>query len=52
MYASLSTTSGPIQIRELIEDNGPELMFLPPYSPFLNPIKNLFSQWKGFREKH
>lgn len=21
-------------------------MFLPPYSPFLNPIENLFSQWK------
>ena len=22
--------------------------FLPPYSPFFNPIENFFSQWKGF----
>ena len=21
--------------------------YLPPYSPFLNPIENLFAQWKG-----
>jgi transposase len=21
-------------------------MFLPPYSPFLNPIENMFSKWK------
>jgi hypothetical protein len=23
-------------------------MFLPPYSPFLNPIENKFSKWKQF----
>ena len=22
-------------------------MFLPPYSPFLNPIENIFSVWKN-----
>jgi transposase len=22
------------------------IQFLPPYSPFLNPIENMFSQWK------
>jgi transposase len=33
-------------VRELVEANGHRLMFLPPYSPFLNPIENLFSKWK------
>ena len=27
-----------------IECNGHEVLFLPPYSPFLNPIENLFNQ--------
>jgi transposase len=26
--------------------NGMGLLFLPPYSPFLNPIVNSFSKWK------
>ncbi len=25
---------------------GHRIMFLPPYSPFLNPIENVFAQWK------
>jgi transposase len=27
---------------------GHSLLFLPPYSPFLNPIENAFSQWKNY----
>nr|XP_004212365.2 uncharacterized protein LOC101237169 [Hydra vulgaris] len=27
---------------------GHSLIFLPPYSPFLNPIENMFSEWKQF----
>jgi len=33
-------------VRLLIENKGYGVMFLPPYSPFLNPIKNMFSKWK------
>jgi transposase len=33
-------------VRGLIEDKGHTLLFLPPYSPFLNPIENMFSKWK------
>ncbi|KRH93137.1 hypothetical protein M153_14410002817, partial [Pseudoloma neurophilia] len=33
-------------IRELILRAGHRLLYLPPYSPFLNPIENLFSKWK------
>jgi transposase len=32
--------------REIIENAGHSLAFLPPYSPFLNPIENMFSKWK------
>ena len=32
--------------RELIEDAGAELVFLPPYSPELNPIEMVFSKVK------
>lgn len=34
-------------IRETIESNGHKFLLLPPYSPFLNPIENLFSKWKN-----
>lgn len=34
-------------IKTLIELNGHKILFLPPYSPFLNPIENFFSQWKS-----
>lgn len=36
-----------IEIRDMINKNGHELIFLPPYSPFFNPIEYLFSQWKS-----
>ena len=35
------------QVRDLIEERGHHPLYLPPYSPFLDPIENLFSQWKG-----
>ena len=34
------------EIRESVAEVGHTLLFLPPYSPFLNPIENLFHQWK------
>jgi transposase len=33
-------------VRELVESSGHQLLFLPAYSPFLNPIENVFNQWK------
>ena len=30
-----------------VRESGHTHMFLPPYSPFLNPIENLFNQWKS-----
>ena len=33
--------------RELIEERGCELLYLPPYSPELNPIEDAFSKIKG-----
>lgn len=35
-------------VRNLVQNAGHELKYLPPYSPFFNPIEYLFSQWKGF----
>jgi transposase len=35
-----------IAVRDLFEREGHLLLFLPPYSPFLNPIENMFSKWK------
>jgi len=34
------------EVRQRIVDEGHRVHLLPPYSPFLNPIENLFSQWK------
>jgi transposase len=34
------------EIAALVRAHGHSLLFLPPYSPFLNPIENAFSQWK------
>jgi hypothetical protein len=34
-------------IQSIIQAAGHTLLFLPPYSPFLNPIENLFAQWKN-----
>lgn len=33
-------------VSQLVENAGHKLVFLPPYSPFLNPIEEVFSQWK------
>jgi hypothetical protein len=33
-------------VQELIESRGCELLYLPPYSPDLNPIEEAFSQVK------
>jgi transposase len=34
------------EVREKVEAAGHMIKFLPRYSPFLNPIENMFSQWK------
>ena len=38
-------------VRELVEERGCRLLFLPPYSPDLNPIEEAFSKIKGFLRK-
>ena len=35
------------RVRELVEGAGAEVLFLPPYSPDLNPIEEAFSRVKG-----
>jgi transposase len=35
------------RVRKLIEGSGCEVLFLPPYSPDLNPIEEAFSKVKG-----
>ena len=39
------------RIKELIEERGCELLYLPPYSPDLNPIEEAFSKIKGILRK-
>ena len=39
------------RIRELIESAGCKLLYLPPYSPDLNPIEEAFSKIKGLLRK-
>ena len=39
------------RVRRLIEDEGCELLYLPPYSPDLNPIEESFSKIKRFLRK-
>jgi transposase len=39
------------EVRELIEARGCEVLFLPPYSPDLNPIEEAFSKIKGLLRK-
>jgi transposase len=38
--------------RHLIEQTGATLLFLPPYSPDLNPIENTFGTLKRYRQFH
>jgi transposase len=42
----------PEEVRETIEQAGAELRYLPPYSPDLNPIENVFSPFKAYLRKH
>ena len=37
----------PARVRELIEERGCELLYLPAYSPDFNPIEEAFSKIKG-----
>jgi transposase len=39
------------RVRELIEERGCELIYLPPYSPDLNPIEEAFSKIKRLVRK-
>jgi len=39
------------RIREIIEERGCELLYLPPYSPDLNPIEEAFSKVKGLMRR-
>ncbi len=39
------------KVRDLIEATGAELVFLPSYSPDLNPIEEAFSKMKGIARK-
>ena len=41
----------PKRIRELVEERGAELVFLPSYSPDLNPIEGAFSKIKNILRK-
>ena len=39
------------RVRQLIEGRGCELMYLPPYSPELNPIEQAFAKLKALLRK-
>jgi transposase len=41
----------PQRVRELVETTGAELLFLPSYSPDLNPIEEAFSKIKNIVRK-
>lgn len=43
---SLSAHKGG-RVREIVEGRGCELLYLPPYSPNLNPIERDFAKLKG-----
>ncbi len=47
---NLSAHKGP-RVRQLIEERGGELLYLPPYSPDLNPIEEAFAKIKGLLRK-
>ena len=36
-----------MRLQKCYTPNGHSLVFLPAYSPFLNPVENLLSKWKG-----
>lgn len=41
-----------IKTEELVKKSGCRLLFLPPYSPHLNPIEKLWGNMKIFRRNH
>ena len=41
-----------LKTRQLIEATGATLLFLPPYSPDLNPIEKTFASLKRYRQYH
>ena len=47
---NLSSHKSP-KVRELIEASGARLLYLPPYSPDLNPIENAFAKLKALLRK-
>jgi transposase len=47
---NLSAHKGP-RVTKLIEDRGCELLYLPPYSPELNPIEEAFAKIKALLRK-
>ena len=47
MLDNLSAHKGG-KVREIVEDAGCEVVYLPPYSPDLNPIEQAFSKVKGW----
>lgn len=47
---NLSSHKGP-RARQLVEDAGARLLFLPPYSPDFNPIENAFARLKALLRK-
>jgi transposase len=47
---NLSSHKGP-RVRELVEGRGCELLYLPPYSPDLNPIEVAFAKIKALMRK-
>ena len=40
------------EVRSMLEDAGILLMYLPPYSPDMNPIEEAFGYVKGYLKKH
>ncbi len=47
---NLPSHKGP-RVRELIEDAGASLLYLPPYSPDFNPIENALAKLKALLRK-
>lgn len=40
------------KIQQMCDDAGVVLLYLPPYSPDLNPIEEFFAELKGFVKRH
>jgi transposase len=47
----LAGTASPAAVRAAIEAAGATLLYLPPYSPDLNPIENAFAKLKALLRK-